>query len=404
MNLTQSILQSAGSPESILLLRLSLVLLFAALLGEAAVRYGRIPRIVGYSMAGLLTGPLFLGWLTSSDLSRFHIFVDLALFLLLFELGVHVNLRWLRSNYWVIATSALESALTFAAVLWLLVLLGNEPVFAASVAAIAMGTSPAVVMRVVAEAQAQGQVTERLFVMCAFNAIYSVAASKLVMGGLHGTFHGDWWKAVFQPLYLLLGSLGVGAMLAISFKLIRGAFNITDEQGVGVLFGLLLLYMGLLEALGLSVILAPLLGGVLAKHLDPRPHVWPRHFGTAGSILVILLFVITGISPTWSALAAGVGTGLLVLGARFVAKMAGSLALGPVSGLSVRQSLALGAALVPLSAVAILLTEEVVFEFPEFGGRLQAIVMSMVVVLELAGPVVTLWMLQFSGECRSGGS
>ncbi|NDU91890.1 MAG: sodium:proton antiporter [Ferrovum sp.] len=380
------------------LIRLATALLCAAVTGEGLWHFVRLPRISGYALAGLALGPLGLGWFDAGDLPYFKVLIDLALSLLLFELGIHVNLRWLRDNPWVVASSLIESALTFAAVFAVLFLTGSDARLAASVAAIAIGTSPAIVMRVVAETRAQGQVTQRLFVLCALNMTYSVVLSKLIMGGLHGAFKGDWFIAVVHPLYLLLGSLGVGAVLALAFKLLRNLFDLSDEQGVAVLFGLLLLVLSFLEMLALPVVLAPLLGGMMVKVLDPRPHLWPRHFGTVGAILVIMLFVLTGVSLTWRGVAAGGGVALTLLAVRWVAKSAGVMLLGPVSGLSVRQSLALGLALVPMSAIAFLLVEDLRTLYPEFGNRVGAIVLSMLVLMELISPMAVQGALRYTGE------
>ncbi len=387
-----------GPFETGILMRAAAALLCAALSGEGLWHFARLPRITGYALVGLILGPLGLGWFGPADLPLFRVLMDFALSLLLFELGIHVHLRWLRDNPWVVASSLVEAVLTFGAVFAALVLTGNDARLSASIAAIAIGTSPAIIMRVVAETRAQGQVTQRLFVLCALNMTYSVIASKLILGELHGAFRGDWLIAVIHPLYVLLGSLGVGAALALAFKLLRGGFALSDEQGVAVLFALLLLALALLEMLGLPVALAPLLGGMMVKYLDPRPHLWPRNFGTAGAILVIVLFVMTGVSLTWGSVAAGGTTALILLAVRGGAKIAGVTLFGPASGLSVRQSLALGLALAPLSAVAFLLVEDIRVLYPDFGDRVGAVVLSMMAVMELAGPVAVQWALRYTGE------
>ncbi|MDE2260504.1 MAG: cation:proton antiporter [Betaproteobacteria bacterium] len=391
---------TTGPFEFGLLMRIAMALLCASLTGECLRHFVRLPRVSGYALAGLVLGPLGLGWLNSEDLPYFRVLIDLALALLLFELGIHVHLRWLRDNPWVIASSLIESTLTFGAVFATLYLTGSDARLASSIAAIAIGTSPAVIMRVVAEIHAQGQVTQKLFVLCALNMTYSVIVSKLIIGELHGVFKGDWLIAVIHPLYLLLGSVGVGASLALAFKLLRGLFDLSDEQGVPVLFGLLLLTVSALEILALPVVLAPLLGGMLVKYLDPRPHLWPRNFGTAGAILGTMLFVLTGVSLTWNGVAVGGLSALTLLAVRLVAKSAGVMLLGPVNGLSVKQALALGLALSPMSAVAFLLTEDIRTLFPVFGMQVGSIVLSMMVILELVGPIAVQWSLRYIGETR----
>lgn len=385
------------------LMRLAFALLLAAVCGEGVARLVGLPRVTGYSLAGLLMGPALLGWFGPADLDNVRIAIDLALALLLFELGVRLDVRWFRANPWVLVSSLAEATLAFALSFAAMRALGHPNGLAATVAAIAVGTSPSVVMRVAAESRAEGQVTQRLFVLCALNVAYSIVLSKLIVGGMHGVFRGDWLAAVLHPVYLLAGSLLVGGVLAFAFRLLRRAFDLTDEQGVVVLFGLLLLTMSVLSMLKLPSMLAPLIAGAIIKYGDPRPHLWPRHFGTAGGVLVIALFMLTGMTLTPASVAAGGVAAVVLLVARLVGKLGGVMLVGTPSGLSARQSLALGVALLPMSGVAFLLTEDIRAIYPFFGSQLAPIVLSMVAMLELFGPVAVQWALRNTGEARNGG-
>lgn len=391
----------AGPFEFSEVLRIAMALLWAILFSETLRRFVRWPRVAGYALAGLTLGPMGLSWFDGQDVSHFRLLIDLALALLLFELGVQVNLRWLRTNLWVIASSLLESSLAFAAVYALLLAFRLDAKLAAVIAAIAMGTSPAVVMCVAAETRAQGQVTQRILVLTALNTAYAIMVSKLIIGGLHGAFRGDWVLAIMHPLYLLLGSFGMGAALAFAFRLLRRRFDFSDEQGGAILFALLLLTLSALEALNLPAGLAPLVGGALVKLIDPRPHLWPRYFGTVGAILYALLFVLTGAVVTWHDLALGGGTAVALLLVRGLAKGCGAMAFGPPSGLSAWQSFALGVALSPMAAMALLLVQDVRLIYPDFGNEAAAIVFSLMAALELVGPIAVQWALRSTGETRA---
>jgi len=385
------------------LMRLAFALLLAAVCGEGVARLIKLPRVTGYSLAGLLMGPALLGWFGPADLDNVRIAIDLALALLLFELGVRLDVRWFRANPWVLVSSLAEALLAFVLCFATMRALGHPNGLAATVAAIAVGTSPSVVMRVAAESRAEGQVTQRLFVLCALNIAYSIVLSKLIVGGMHGVFRGDWLAAVLHPVYLLAGSLFVGGVLAFAFRLLRRAFDLTDEQGVVVLFGLLLLTMSVLSMLKLPSMLAPLIAGAIIKYGDPRPHLWPRHFGTAGGVLVIALFMLTGMTLTPASVAAGGLAAVALLAARLVGKLGGVMLVGAPSGLSLRQATALGMALLPMSGVAFLLTEDIRTIYPFFGSQLAPIVLSMIAMLELFGPIAVQWALRKTGEARNGG-
>ena len=99
---------------------LALSLVVAVLVGEALVRYAKLPRIVGYIGIGLLLGPGGMGLIPQLPDTEWRLVVDLALGILLFELGSKVNLRWLRANPWLAGTSLLEAGTSFFAVFLLL--------------------------------------------------------------------------------------------------------------------------------------------------------------------------------------------------------------------------------------------------------------------------------------------
>jgi hypothetical protein len=57
----------------------------------------------------------------------------------------------------------------------------------------------------------------------------------------------------------------------------------------------------------------------------------------------------------------------------------------------------------PMSAVAFLLVDDIRNLYPEFGVQVGAIVLSMVAVLQLAGPIGVQWALRFSNESNERG-
>ena len=111
-------------PDAVLWVSLTIVV--AGLIGEFVFRSFRLPRVVGYAVVGTVVSAFGLGLSDTILKPSFRLIVDLALALLLFELGSRISLRWLRTNPWLLATSLLESALTFVAVYFTLTFLGAE--------------------------------------------------------------------------------------------------------------------------------------------------------------------------------------------------------------------------------------------------------------------------------------
>ncbi len=376
------------SPDAVLWVSLTVVI--AALIGEFVYRVFRLPRVVGYAAVGTIVSMFGFGLnLAGTTLKpSFRLIVDLALALLLFELGSRINLRWLRTNPWLLATSLAEALLTFAAVFLVLVLLGVEARVATAIGAIAIATSPSVVMRVASEFDASGQVTERMILLTGLNTFYAVLASKFVFGWLHAEFVGSMVRSFAHPLYLLAGSAIVAALLAFSVSLIARRLDLRNENSTLLLLGLILLALSVTKMANLSTMLVPLLAGTMLRNSTERPWIWPRHFGTAGGALVLMLFVITGSVWSVETLVSGFTLGLAVVLARLAAKLLATTALSRASGISLKQGVALGFALLPISGVALVLMVELQTLYPEFAWQLTGIVFSAIAILELIGPIV----------------
>lgn len=374
-------------PSADAVLWVSLALVVAALLGEFVYRILRLPRVVGYAAVGTIVSGLDLGLMGETLKPGLRSIVDLALALLLFELGSRIHLRWLRTNPWLLATSLAEATLTFAAVYLALGAVGVNGPSALAIAVIAIGTSPAVVMRVAAEFETSGQVTERMILLTGLNTFYAVLASTFIFAWLQAGQIGSMTRAFAHPLYLLAGSAIVAALLAFTVSVIARRFDLRNENSTLLLLGMILLALSITKMANLSTLLVPLLAGVMLRNSTERPWIWPRHFGTAGGALVLMLFVITGSVWSVGAMVAGALLGLVVIVARAGAKVLATVLLAAPSGISLRQGTALGVTLVPMAGAALVMMSELQNLYPEFASNLTATVFSAIAFLELIGPI-----------------
>ncbi|HWX11793.1 MAG TPA: cation:proton antiporter [Trinickia sp.] len=377
-----------------------LALLVAGLCGELCYRAWRLPRVSGYAVIGLVAGSAGVGAIDASMVDTSRLLLDVALGLLLFELGSRLDLRWIRRNPWLIASSVAEATLTFALVLVVLLFAKVAPQVATMLAAISMATSPAMVIQLKTELRAEGQVTQRLLTLTALNSMYAVIVEKLVSGWLHQEVYGNVFATILQPLYLLAGSLVVAYLLARACTFFFRRFSMQDEHSFVALFGLVLLAIAIANIFKLSTILSLLAAGIIVKNLEEKPQLWPQHFGTAGWLLTVILFVLTLTSFEWKDIAIGGVAALGLILARFVAKLVGVLAFAKPSGLNWSQGVALGLSLAPMSALAYLLVDDTYKLYPQFDPTLRAVTLCSIVVLQLVGPWIVYRSLTLVGERR----
>jgi len=382
----------------------SAVLLFGTLMlaglvgGWAVERFLSLPRIAGYVITGLVLGPGGVSLLDPGTLQDARIFVDIALGLVLYDLGHRIRLRWLVRERWLLVTGVSEGFAAFAAIFAVLLFIGEAALPAAMAATIGMASSPAVVLVVARDLRAEGQVTERALNLVAINSGLAVLVFTLLISYAHLEQDAGWAVAAAHPAYLLLGSALLGlAMGLLGIALARWIGKREDAQLILVL-ALIAVTTGLARQLNLSVILALLALGVFSRNLDRRHAMLPVELGHAFQFFVAVLFVLTGASLRLDALLpTAMGVGLYVL-ARLVAKMTVIGTLSRLSGLSFRQGVLLGLSQLPMAGTAIVLVESTASFYPEFGIRLAGMVFAAVALLEILGPVATQVAFKLAGE------
>jgi len=382
------------------LLWIALAVVAAALAGEWVRHHLGLPRITAYPVVGMLVAALAGDRLVAEHSEWLHRGLDVALAILLFELGSRVDLRWLRHNRWLLVTSFCESLAAFGAVFAVSRYAGLAVEPAVVLGAIGMATSPAVIMRVVAESNAQGQVSTRLLVLTALDTIYAVVTVHLAIGVLHQRYSGDWVLAITHPLYLLGAGLIVGKLLAMAVSGLDRWLTLRDEYASIILFGLVLMAIGLIEAMRLQVSLCMLFAGIVLRNGERRAWVFPRHFGSVGGVLVVMLFLVVGMQIKVEHLLTGGVLALLLIGARSLAKLCGVLLLSRPAGISWRHGLLVGLALSPAAGPVMVAAADLGQIYPELQGTLMPVAMSAAAIMELLGPVIVALCLKWSGERR----
>jgi Kef-type K+ transport system membrane component KefB len=374
-------------------------LLVAGLLGgELAHRFAALPRVTGYVLIGVACGPHALDLVHAPMIAGTRVFVDLALGLIVFELGHRFDLDWLSRNRWLAVAAAGESVGAFLAIYAGLLYFNYAPLLAACAAAVGTATSPAVAMVVSSELRASGQITERMLLFTAVNCVFAYVALMLFMPLVHLQHASGWRSAILHPMYLLLGATLLGfAGSQLLLWLAKWLGKREDRQFI-LLVALVVLVVGLARALNLPVVVALLALGMLARNLDYDHALLPLRFGYAGQLLFVVLFVLSGASLDFSGLETVAAVTAVFVVVRFLGKAVAILVLGRLSGLRAGGAGLLSLSLLPMSGLAVVMVYDTAALHPRFGAELAAVVLSAVAVLELIGPLATQFALKRAGE------
>lgn len=376
----------------------ALVLLAALVAGEIVQRVFKLPRLIGWVIAGAIYGPSATGLLDAQALHDLQFVMHVAAGLVLFEFGQRIDLGWLRRNPWLAGTSVLEATLAFIAVFLILLLLRVSPPVAAFAAAIAMATSPATVMTLARDLRASGQVTQRVELLTALDCAYAFITIGVLLAWFHAEYHGDWVVMAAHPMYLIFGSSMLAVLAAtIARPLLMRLDAYGDVQRVCA-FALVLIAVALGEWLNLSSALVLLGFGASLRALDDRRRFVSLDFGPLGQIFLVLLFALSAAALDLSIALAGAITGIALVAARYAGKYVGVVLTSRVSGLSTRKGSLVALGLMPMSAVALVFVHETVTVFPELARDLLSVLVPALVVLEMAGPLLARFAFIRAGE------
>jgi Kef-type K+ transport system membrane component KefB len=375
---------SAGLPT----VQWSVLLGIAAIVGHLVQRYSGMPKVVGYSAVGALAG---LGGFTGAawPLQGIGLFLlELGVAVVVFEAGGRIPLRWFRHNPMVLMQSLLESTLVlvlvYSALRWLEVPRG----VAEAIALLSMAASPAVLSRIVIDSRASGPVTERAIVLSTLSTLYALTLCSARAGVMNRPQSG--WMDTVYPVLVVLGlSFVVGSILALALRIALRIMSPTSENTAMLFMSMLAAATALASHFGASAPLAALLGGMLLKQLNPRPWAWPRQLGTAGSLLTMLMFVLVAVVAANAPWGMEILSFVLVLvAARALAKVLGVAAANWGSGLSLRQALWTGTAMLPMSSVALLLVSQFSASSLTIGPMIAAIALPAILLMEVLGAVL----------------
>ncbi len=168
-------------PSMNLMLVFGILLAFGTLGGVLAARVRWLPTITGFMALGLIIGPTGLGILSQEALNGARVLVDIALGLILFQLGAALHPWLVLKNRALIVTSLVESSLTFIAIFALAIWIGSPPVVAVLAAAISVSSSPAVLMHVAHELHAKGPTVDAAESLVAMNNVVAFVLFSLTL-------------------------------------------------------------------------------------------------------------------------------------------------------------------------------------------------------------------------------
>lgn len=374
------------------------LLLFGLIAGYVVSKSPWVPRITGYLLVGFLLGAGGFNLLSGEVLKVTNIFADIAVALVVYQLGRYVDIGWLRREKWLMITVAVSAVLCFGFVSIALTWFGTDSVMALLGGVMAIATAPAVVLVVLRDLKAEGQVTRRLAAMTALNNFVAVLAAYALLPVIAHEAGTPVWTLIQHTLYSLVGS----AVLAyLTYWLMMPLARLLGRENSSqfvLVISVIALAIGVAHALHLPVMLTMLIFAILSKNLDRQFDLMELEFGVANELFVVMLFVTVGASMKLSDLSLLGFSVLILIAARFLAMGLGVFLFARFARMNWRQAGLLTLGTLPMTEVGVGLMQTVSSLYPHTTANVLPLLAGSMVVLEFLGPVATQFALIKSGE------
>jgi Kef-type K+ transport system membrane component KefB len=414
MALLQRLVRSIGSPlEAHATLALGCVTLAAFVAGTIAQRF-RIPRIVGYLIAGYVAGPAWLRLLRADELQVLGPISTGALALIAFAVGSELTLDALRGErrQTVLRIAAAVMAVPFLAVAFVVLtvspwfpLTAHQPFRDALVVALALGTvaavsSPTLTWAVMTDVDASGPMSRSTLDVTVVQDLAAVLLVTVVLAlalplGSRGIVRPG---VAPHTLLVLLGSLVVGVTLGFA----GGQYLRAIHRGLAwVLVVVAFIIAQAVRLVGLDAVLVALAAGCALRNAAPRESERVRdELKRCAMPVCVVFFALAGSGLQFAYLEDFWPWALLLVGLRAVGLWGGLRWAGRHPAVSVDWVRCGWLGFVSQGGLAVTLAAVLGRAFTQWKMSLESLVVAMIGVHQLVGPICFHWVLRRTGEVK----
>jgi Kef-type K+ transport system membrane component KefB len=360
----------------------------------------RLPRVTSYLLAGVIVGPAILDLLDHEVLHHLEPLADLAMALVLFNLGSHFSFQWLYKIRAQIGPLAIgDLLLTSSCVSIGLFALGMGVFPALMLGCLAMATAPATTVLVLKELRSEGPITESAQALVAINNLATILTFELLMLAMV-TFaaagSADIFGQIQSILWTFVGSAFVGAAFGVALSFSAGLLS--TMNWIVVLMAVSMVGLGVCAATPMSFMLMFLVMGFVFANTsqDNQQDLAESHKITA--LLCVAFFAIHGAELRLDQfMLLGIfGTAYILL--RILGKYLGICTAARWSTASREMRDWLGIAMLSQAGVALALSADAVSRDRAMFEPVQTVILGSVIVFEILGPLLIRAAVVNSGE------
>lgn len=393
------------------------VALIAATIVGWLLEFVRLPKLTGYLVFGLVCGPFVADIITRPMARDLQLVNGLAIAVIAFTAGLQLNIARLRARLRTISTMALVTigltyvglyALLFAAWPWLPiapdVTIAQRAAIVAVATSVLVAFSPTVTLAVMAETRARGKLSELTLAVVVLGDLALILLFAISMEWTRGVFieTPNAPELVASLLWELPGSMAFGVAVGALFALY---LRWVGREVTLALVALCAVLSGASELWQFDGLIAALVAGLVVENVTTEQGDVLRDAIERGSTpILVVFFTAAGASFQVDALAVIGVVAVGMVAVRLALLYVGTQIGARVAGAGDETTPLLWRGLVSQAGVTLGLTILVSTEFPDWGGRFETLVVSMIAMHEVIGPILFKAALVRVGEAgRSAG-
>lgn len=400
-----------GAGVSTAALAIGIALIAATLTGSLFERL-RLPKITGYLVFGMLCGPYLASIITRPMARELYVINGLAIALIAFMAGLELNYQRLKPRLASftklgVATLVLSYAgifpLLYVGWPWLPIAPELQGLARAAVVAVVTSAivsfSPTVTIAVVAETRARGPFTELVLALVVLADLALIVmftlSSEFARFALGGATPSDVGLTV-RLAWDIFGSFAFGALVGAIFGLY---LRWVGREVTVVLIAMCAILSGLGTPFHFEPLLAALAAGLVVENVAGASGDALKDAVERGSLpVLVVFFVAAGTSLRFDALAAiGLLALAISLGRVLIVRVATQIG-ARASGIDRAEAGDVWMGLVSQAGVTLGLAIIVARDFPDWGPRVQTLLVALIALHELIGPILFRTALARAGE------
>lgn len=380
------------------------IMLFAGLLFGRLLKLVKLPNVTGYLIAGLVLGPFVTKILSAEQVESLSVISNMALSFIAFTVGLSFKRSYFkRVGMTPVVIALLEALVAVFLVQGALIAAGFDVAFSIVLGAIAAATAPAATIMVIKQYGAKGPVTDTLMAVVAIDdavALVAFGFAVSIAGVISGNGGGNIFLSILQPLWQVVLSLLIGAVMGVLFKIPLRFFKKSGNRLI-IIIGFVFMTSALATLCGVSELLACMALGSVFCNISTESDSINDLCDFFTPPLFELFFVVSGAGLDVSVLPQIGVMGAIYVVVRCVGKYLGAFIGAKIMKAPDAVAKYIGPTLIPQAGVAIGLTIVAQSVVPHYAAQVRAVILCGTLIYELVGPAITKITLKKAGEIQS---